>query len=95
MKWTKAHSQKAIAAKARLRMQRAKALPPAAGSVVFCAKCIKPRPAKPDFILRLEDRFGERLQISIHRYNGKVILPGGMSVRQLCRGLEQLITKSA
>ena len=95
MKWTKAHSKNAVAAKARKRIARANCLPDDAGDVVFCAKAIKPRKAKPDFILRLEDRFGERLQISIHRLNGKVMIPGGVSVRQLCRGIEQLITKSA
>ena len=92
MKWTKRHSQNAVAAKARKRMR---ILPEPAGSVVFAGKVFRPRKRKPDFILRLEDRFGDRLQISIHRSMGRVQIEGGLSVRQLCRGLEQLITKSA
>lgn len=89
MKWTKRHSQNAVAAKARRRLQSQPM------EVGFAAKVSRPRPAKPDFILRLEDRFGARLQISIHRYHGRVFIPGGLSVRQLCRGLEHLLTKSA
>lgn len=89
MQWTKRHSQNAVAAKARRRMQ------PQPIEVGCAAKIIRPRPAKPDFILRIEDRFGARVQISIHRYHGRVFIPGGLSVRQLCRGLEQLLTKSA
>jgi hypothetical protein len=95
MKWTKRHSQNAVAAKARLRITRSQCLPDALGSLVFAAKVVRPRQAKADFILRIEDRFGERLQISIHRFMGRVHIQGGLSVRQLCRGLEQLLTKSA
>lgn len=58
-------------------------------------RCPVPRKAKADFIIRIEDRFGERLQISVFRFMGRVHIAGGLSVRQLCRGVEQLLTKSA
>lgn len=91
MTWTKKHSQNAVAAKARLRMQRATAeLPPEPKRRVFT-----PRRAKPDFIIRIESRRGERLQVSVHRFLGQVRTSDGQSARQFCRGLEQLLTKSA
>jgi len=42
-----------------------------------------------------ESRRGERLQISVHRFMGRVQTSDGQSARQFCRGLEQLITKAA
>ena len=95
MRWTKQHSQNAVAAKARLRLARAQCFTEAVGSLVFAAKVSKPRPSKPNFIIRIEDRFGERMQISVHRLFGRVHIQGGLSVRQLCRGIEHLLTKSA
>lgn len=90
MQWTKRHSRNAVAAKARLRQARAQAEYPSDR-----IKCAVPRPMKADFIIRIEDRFGERLQVSVFRCMGRVHVSGGGSVRQLCRGLEQLFTKSA
>lgn len=55
----------------------------------------RPRPAKPDFIVRIESARGERMQISINRFMGLVRTSDGQSVRQFCRGLEHLFTKSA
>jgi len=54
-----------------------------------------PRKAKPDFIIRIESARGERMQISVHRLFGRVRTSDGQSARQFCRGLEQLLTKSA
>lgn len=55
-----------------------------------------PRPrTKPDFIVRIESRRGERMQIAINRFMGRVRTSDGQSVRQFCRGLEQLFTKSS
>ena len=58
-------------------------------------RVFKPRRRPPDFIIRIESRLGERMQISIHRAFGRVQTSDGQSARQFCRGLEQLITKSA
>ncbi len=88
MLWTKQHSQNAVAAKARKRMAEP-VIDESTGTPY------KPRKAKPDFIIRIEDRFGERIQMTINRYNGKVITSTGQSARQLCRGIKQLITKAA
>jgi len=50
----------------------------------------------PDFIITIRSKRGERVQVSAWRFNGRVILSEGIkSVRQLCRGIELLITKSA
>jgi hypothetical protein len=54
-----------------------------------------PRKAKPDFIIRIESARGERMQIAVHRFFGRVRTSDGQSARQFCRGLEQLLTKSA
>lgn len=92
MRWTKRHSQNAVAAKARLRIARANAEPvlPSVG------RCYKPRRTAADFIITIKSKRGERLQVSVWRFNGMVILSEGIkSVRQLCRGIELLITKSA
>lgn len=91
VKWTKRHSQNAVAAKARLRLARANAGAPAEGQTLVRL----PRKAKPDFIIRIEDRFGERMQVSVWRTGGRVWTGSGQSARQFCRGLEQLLTKSA
>lgn len=90
MQWTKAHSRNAVAKKARLRIERAKMPTEDVGEFN-----VKTRASKPDLIIRIEDRFGQRIKIPIHRISGKVYLTGYISVRQLCRGLEHLITKSA
>lgn len=91
MRWTKRHSQNAVAAKERKRMERANAEP------VFDRRRVPvPRKAKADFIIRIEDRFGERVQVSAWRFMGRVrVGPEGQSARQFCRGLEHLLTKSA
>lgn len=88
---TKQHSLNAVAARARRRMARAAAgFDPGPARPVF-----RPRTPKADFILRLESARGERLSISIHRFMGRVRTSENISVRQLCRGLELLLTKSA
>jgi hypothetical protein len=91
MRWTKRHSQNAVAAKARLRIQRALAEPEFAPS----AKVFTPRRTKPDFIIRIESARGERMQVSVHRFFGRVRTSDGQSARQFCRGLEQLLVKSS
>ena len=62
-------------------------------------KMVLPRKAKADFIIRIEDRFGERMQVSVSRFLGqvRVAVDRGrfQSARQFCRGLEHLLTKSA
>jgi hypothetical protein len=90
MRWTKQHGQNAVAAKTRLRLERASAEP----RIDRCRVPV-PRKSKPDFIIRIEDRFGERIQVSVTRFYGKVFTSTGQSARQLCRGIEHLITKSA
>ena len=90
MRWTKQHSRNAVAARERKRIERDTAEP-----VMDRRRVPKPRVPKPDFIIRIEDRFGERVQVTVRRYYGKVLITGGQSARQFCRGLEQLITKSA
>lgn len=91
MRWTKRHSQNAVAAKARLRIARAHAEPSWPR-----VKCHVPRTPAADFIITIKSKRGERLQVSVWRFNGHVILSEGIkSVRQLCRGLEHLINKSA
>ena len=90
--WTKRHSKNAVAAKARLRIARANA------DVVPEPARKMPKPSTPaaDFIITIKSRRGERLQVSAWRFNGRGMFSEGIgSVRQFCRGLEQLITKSA
>lgn len=92
MRWTKQHSRNAVAARERKRIERATAEP----EMEMPGKVYTPRRRKPDFIIRIEDRFGERVQVSVNRFYGKVhVGPSGQSARQFCRGLEQLLTKSA
>jgi hypothetical protein len=88
--WTKQHSKNAVAAKNRKRIERANAEP-----AIDRRRIASPRKAKADFIIRIEDRFGERVQVSAFRFMGRVHLSTGQSVRQFCRGLEQLLAKSA
>jgi hypothetical protein len=90
--WTKRHSQNAVAAKARLRIARANSDVEPESPV----KVVTPRRAVADFIITVKSKRGERLQVSAWRFNGRVLLSDGVkSVRQFCRGLELLITKSA
>jgi hypothetical protein len=91
MTWTKQHSRNAVAAKARLRIERAEAEPAHEPR----RRVFTPRRGKPDFIVRIESARGERLQISVHRFMGRVRTSTSQSARQFCRGLEQLLTKSA
>ena len=90
MRWTKRHSQNAVAARARKRIGRVNAEP-----VLDRRRVPAPRQPKADFIIRIQDRFGERIQVSVTRIYGKVVTSTGQSARQLCRGIEQLLTKSA
>ena len=81
-----------VAARERKRIERATVEP----VLEKLRNVYRPRRRKPDFIIRIEDRFGERVQVSVNRYYGKVMIgPSGQSARQFCRGLEQLLTKSA
>lgn len=92
MRWTKEKSRNAVAKKERLRIARATAdLPdePVTNSYKL------PRIGKPDFTIRIESARGERVCYKIRRVLGKVLIGDGLSVRQFCRGLEHLITKSA
>lgn len=91
MRWTKKHSQNAVAAKERLRFERANSEP----EIQPVSNVFRPRKLKPDFTIRIESARGERLQVSIHRFYGRVRTSDGQSARQFCRGLEQLLTKSA
>lgn len=92
MRWTKKHSRNAVAARERKRIERATAEPVWEKP----RRVFTPRPGKPDFILRIESKRGERMQISVRRYHGRVLISDGIkSVRQLCRGLELLLTQSA
>lgn len=91
MRWTKRHSQNAVAARSRLRIARATAPP----DFKPARNVFTPRRPKPDFIIRIESRRGERLQVSVNRFMGRVRTSDGQSARQFCRGLEQLLTKSA
>ena len=93
MRWTKRHIQNAVAAKERKRIERANS--PNVVDLENGSTVSLKRRVKPDLILRLEDRFGERVQISVWRIFGKVHTSTGQSARQLYRGLEHLITKSA
>lgn len=88
--WTKRHSRNAVAAKARLRIARATTEPE-----LPSGKFPIPRRPAADFIITIKSKRGERLQVSVWRYYNKVILSEGItSVRQLCRGIEHLLTKS-
>lgn len=71
-------------------MARAQCLPDEIG------KALKPPRAQAEFVIRLQDRFGERLQFSVCKDAwGRRRVHGFKSVRAFCRGLEQLLTKSA
>jgi hypothetical protein len=93
MRWTKKHSQNAVAAKERIRIGRAAEA--ARADARPTRKVRLPRKARPDFIIRIESARGERMQIAVHRFFGRVRTSDGQSARQFCRGLEQLLTKSA
>ncbi len=89
--WTKQHSRNAVAAKGRLRMTREEP-----EEEVRPARSPRPRAARADFKINVQSKRGERLQISVWRI-GKSIFTncGANSARQLCRGLELLITQSS
>jgi hypothetical protein len=84
---TKRHSQNAVAGRARLRTERAQHAPdPPAGKVPV------PRRPKADFIIRIEAKSGERVQISLVRWGKRFLTPNGFkSARQISRGIEMLI----
>lgn len=92
MSWTKRHSKNAVAATARLRLERWEAVERFSepGEKFHLGKRVK-----PDFTIRIESARGERLQVSIHRFFGRVRTSDGQSAREFCRGLEQLFSKSA
>lgn len=87
--WNKRDAQLAVAARERLRIQRAEH--PTAEPRRYV-----PRPrTRADFIIHITSRRGERLQVAVHRLFGRVRTSDGQSAREFCRGLEQLLTKSA
>lgn len=91
MKWSKQRSLRAHAAKERLRIKRAQA-----ELEIDRVKCQIPRRPAADFTVTVRAKNGERVQVSIWRFCNRYIISDDIkSVRQLCRGLEQLITKSA
>jgi hypothetical protein len=92
MRWTKRYSQNAVAAKARKRMERS--LEPDVLSLES-QKVLVTRAARPAFTIRIESARGERMQVAVHRFFGRVRTSDGQSAREFCRGLEQLLTKSA
>lgn len=87
--WNKADARKAVEVRERLRIERAT-------NPRIEPRRYVPRPRiKSDFIIRIESRSGERAQIAVHRFMGRVRTSDGQSARQFCRGLEQLLTKSS
>lgn len=91
MKWTRERALRAVAAKERLRIERANV-------EIDCTPVNLPRirAARPDFKISIESKRGERLQISIWRSGRGIFTNCGIdSARRLCRGLELMITKSA
>ena len=91
MPWNKRDARLAAEARERNRIARATAEP----KIEPRRKVRMPRAARADFIIRIESARGERLQVSVHRFMGRVRTSDGQSVRQFCRGLEHLLTKSA
>jgi len=84
--WTKRHSQNAVAAKARLRMERAQRQ-----IVEATGYARHPRPT-PDFVITIRARTGERAQISASRWHKQFLTGEGIkSVRQISRGIEMLL----
>lgn len=91
MKWTKRHSRNAIAAKSKLRLQRAKEdynYEPQLG--------VKPPKLIPDFTINIRTRKGDRLKITATRWHKQFITGDGIkSARQITRGIEVLIRNMA
>ncbi len=86
MKWTQQHSRNAVAAKARLRMERA-----ADPEVGFATKVFTPRP-RPDFTINIRSRSGERAQITVTRIGKRFLTSSGWrSARSIGRGIETLL----
>lgn len=86
--WNKADARKAVEVRERLRIERATNPPNEPRRRVPVPR------TKADFIIRIESVRGERLQVAVHRFMGRVRTSDGQSARQFCRGLEQLLTKS-
>ena len=88
MRWTKRHSLSAVAAKARLRIERANAEWPDE------PKWVAPKRGKfvPDFTINIRARTGARVKITATRF-GKSFLTGEgiKSARAISRGIEILI----
>jgi hypothetical protein len=88
MIWTKKHSRNAVAARARRRLERENKeveLSPV-------GKVYVPRKIKPDFILRIEAKTGERTQLSVIRFGKQFITSDGIkSARQISAGIEHLM----
>ena len=88
MRWTKAHSLNAVAAKKRIRMERATA------EWQDEPKYVAPKLGRfvPDFTINIRCRTGERMKITATR-SGKQMLTGDgiKSVREISRGIEILL----
>ena len=88
MRWTKAHSANAVAAKRRLRILRAsEPLLDEPSSQFF-----HPRKLKPDVKINIEFRNGERVQITATKFGSKFITTDGMkSAGGIARGIELIL----
>jgi len=89
--WNKHDARLAVEVRERNRIARATAEPADEPP----RKLRIPRKSRADFIVRIESARGERMQVAIHRLFGRVRTSDGQTVREFCRGLEQLFTKSA
>lgn len=89
--WNKRDAKLAVAERELRRISRATAEP----EFEPPRNVFSPRRTRPDFTIRIESARGERLQVAVTRLMGRVRTSDGQSARQFCRGLEQLITKSA
>ncbi len=92
MKWTYKHSLNAVAAKRRLRIQRAKESTSRLVAEFKAYKPIKLPKLSPDFIINIRAKTGERVQITATRWGKQFITGDGIkSARQIGRGIELLL----
>lgn len=88
MRWTKQHSQNAVAAKHRLRIIRAQQEPEPE------TNWSAPKLTRhvPDFTINIRTRRGDRCQITATRFGKQLITGDGIkSVRQVARGIEMML----
>jgi hypothetical protein len=88
MTWTKQHSKNAVAAKARIRMERANL--PIADDPEW--KTYTSKRLTPDFTINIRSRSGGRVQITATRFGKQFITDDGLkSSRAIGRGIEMLL----